>query len=239
MSARLEASPRPVVGLDPGQSLGQIAVGLPGATAVFRRHRLDFCCGGQVSLAQAAAEKGLDAQAVLAELAGLQRSVAAPARNDPPALIDHILTRYHEVHRQQLPELIRMARRVEAVHRAHPRVPSGLGDLLEAMHAELLSHMQKEELILFPMLRAGGHPFAHQPIGVMRAEHVAHGATLEKLAAMTDDVTPPADACNTWRALYAGLDQLRDDLMDHIHLENNLLFPQFEQSREEPACGCH
>lgn len=239
MNARLEASPHPAMALNAGQSLGQIAVGLPGATAVFRRHKLDFCCGGQVSLAQAAAEKGLDAQAVLAELAGLQRPATAPERTDPPALIDHILTRYHEVHRQQLPELIRMARRVEAVHRAHLRVPSGLGDLLETMHAELLSHMQKEEQILFPMLRSGGHPFAHQPIGVMRAEHVEHGATLEKLAAMTDDVTPPADACNTWRALYAGLDQLRDDLMDHIHLENNLLFPQFEQSREEPACGCH
>lgn len=239
MNIQSETTSAPGMALHAEQTLGQIAVGLPGATAVFRRYKLDFCCGGQISLAQAAAEKGLDAKALLEELIGLQRPSTAPEVTAPPVLIDHILARYHEVHRQQFPELIRMAHRVEAVHRAHPSVPAGLGDLLEAMHAELLSHMQKEEQILFPMLRSGGNPFAHQPIGVMRAEHVEHGATLEKLAAMTDDVTPPADACNTWRALYAGLDQLRDDLMDHIHLENNLLFPQFEQARGEPACGCH
>lgn len=237
MNARLQADARPDMVLDASQSLGQIAVGLPGATAVFRRLKLDFCCGGQVSLAQAAAEKGLDAQAVLAELAGLQRSAEMPGETDPGALVDHILSRYHEVHRQQLPELVRMARRVEAVHREHPRVPAGLADLLEAMHAELLSHMEKEEQILFPLLRAGGSDFVRQPIGIMRAEHVEHGATLEKLAAVTDDATPPADACNTWRALYAGLGQLREDLMDHIHLENNLLFPQFEQHQADSACG--
>ncbi|RCX11519.1 iron-sulfur cluster repair protein YtfE [Extensimonas vulgaris] len=218
--------------------IGQIAVQWPGATAIFRRLKLDFCCGGQQSLRSAAAGKGLDAEAVLAEIAPLQRSNALPEATAPGALIDHILTRYHEVHRAQLPELIRMARRVEAVHRAHPQVPAGLADLLEAMEAELLSHMQKEEQILFPMLRAGGAPFVGQPISMMRSEHVEHGAALQKLAALTNDATPPADACNTWRALYAGIAQLGEDLVAHIHLENNVLFPQFE-APAAPGCACH
>ena len=181
---------------------------------------------------------------MLAELAALQRSDAVPEAASPSALIDHILARYHEVHRQQLPELIRMARRVEAVHRDHPQVPVGLADHLEAMHDELLSHMLKEEQVLFPMLKNGGNPFVGQPIGMMRAEHVDHGEALDKLNALTNDATPPQGACNTWRALYAGIAQLGDDLINHIHLENNVLFPRFEasaapaQACATSACGC-
>jgi regulator of cell morphogenesis and NO signaling len=242
MNARLETTAAEP--LSASQAIGQIAVQLPGATAVFRRLKLDFCCGGQVSLADAAAEKDLDVNAVLAELSQLQRPTTAPQIAEPAALIDHILSRYHEVHRAQLPELVRMAHRVEAVHRDHPDVPAGLGDFLENMEQELLNHMMKEEQVLFPMLKAGAHAFALQPIGMMRYEHVDHGLTLEKLAALTNDATPPAGACNTWRALYAGIAQLNDDLINHIHLENNVLFPQFEQAAPQGGgcgsggCGC-
>ena len=155
----------------------------------------------------------------------------------PSDLIDHILKRYHDVHRVQLPELIRMARRVEAVHRDNPLTPAGLADALQAMEQELLAHMHKEEAVLFPMLRTGGNAFVPQPIAMMRLEHLEHGETLERLAQLTDDMTAPAGACNTWRALYTGLAQLRDDLIDHIHLENNVLFPQFEQPAGTQACG--
>ncbi|EER59952.1 protein of unknown function DUF542 ScdA domain protein [Acidovorax delafieldii 2AN] len=237
MNARLEASAPATAALSADQQIGQIAVQLPGATAVFRRLKLDFCCGGQVPLAAAAAEKGLDVNAVLAELTALQRPSDLPAVSEPGDLVDHILARYHDVHRAQLPELIRMAHRVEAVHRANPDVPAGLGDLLEEIQEELLSHMHKEEAILFPMLKSGGNPFVGQPIGMMRAEHVDHGAALDKLNALTNDATPPAGACNTWRALYAGIAQFGDDLVNHIHLENNVLFPQFEAA-PAAAGGC-
>ncbi|MDR3370834.1 iron-sulfur cluster repair protein YtfE [Rhodoferax sp.] len=210
------------------QAIGQIAVNLPGATAVFRRLKLDFCCGGQISLKQAATDKGLDAQAVLTELMAIPRDNQLPVVSEPTTLIDHILTRYHAVHRGQLPELIRMASRVEAVHRENPQVPAGLADLLEVMEQELLSHMDKEESVLFPMLKAGGNPFINQPISMMRAEHVDHGAMLERLLTLTNDATPPDGACTTWRALYAGVAQFRDDLVNHIHLENNVLFAQFD-----------
>ncbi|AVT19934.1 iron-sulfur cluster repair di-iron protein [Paracidovorax avenae] len=248
MNARLPDA-LPAATIDSRQALGQIAVSLPGATAVFRRLHLDFCCGGQVSLAQAAADKGLDLAALQAELGALQRDGTAPdPALDTGALIDHVVARYHEVHRAQLPELVRMARRVEAVHREHPQVPAGLADLLETTHGELLSHMLKEERVLFPMLRGGGDAFAGPPIAMMRAEHTEHGETLERLAALTGQMTPPPGACNTWRALYAGLAQFRDDLVEHIHLENNVLFPRFDGTAAAlqgcgagagaGACGC-
>ncbi len=242
MNARVDAL-NPAFALSPQASIGSIAVALPGATAVFRRLKLDFCCGGQVPLDQAVADKGLALDAVVAELAALQRPTNAPAATTPAEMVDHIIARYHDVHREQLPELIRMARRVEAVHRENPNVPAGLGDLLEAMQAELLTHMHKEEAILFPMLKAGGNPFVTQPIAMMRAEHVDHGAELERLLALTNDARPPAGACNTWRALYAGIAQFADDLVNHIHTENNLLFPQFEPVAAGSGdcgsnCGC-
>lgn len=215
------------------QAIGQIAVNLPGATAVFRRLKLDFCCGGHHTLGQAATEKGLDAEAVMTELMAIQRGNNPPQVTHPAALIDHILIRYHAAHRDQLPELIRMADRVEAVHRGNPQVPVGLADLLETMEQELLSHMEKEESVLFPMLLAGGNPFVNQPIFMMRAEHTEHAAMLERLSALTNDATPPEDACTTWRALYVGIHQFREDLMDHIHLENNVLFEQFDTLENE------
>jgi regulator of cell morphogenesis and NO signaling len=218
------------------QAIGQIAVELPGATAVFRRLKLDFCCGGQVALDEACASQGLAVDTVLAELSRLDRPAVQAAPQNPAAMIDHILERYHAVHREQLPELIRMARRVEAVHRDSPDVPAGLADHLEDMQAELLEHMEKEENILFPMLKAGGSPMVRHPILVMRDEHTSHGAQLDRLLALCHNTQPPAGACNTWRALYAGIAQLSDDLVNHIHLENNLLFPRFEPQASAACC---
>jgi regulator of cell morphogenesis and NO signaling len=221
------------------QAIGQIAVELPGATAIFRRLKLDFCCGGQIPLSQACEQKSLDTAAVLEELSRLDRPATQEAPQSPNAMIDHILERFHAVHREQLPELIRMARRVEAVHRDSPHVPHGLAAHLEAMESELLEHMAVEETVLFPALRQGAQSGVGVPIQVMRDEHTGHGEQLERLMALTNDATPPPGACNTWRALYAGIGQLSDDLIQHIHTENNLLFPQFEvQKGCESGCGC-
>jgi len=151
-----------------------------------------------------------------------------PAPSEPSALIDHILTRFHEVHRQQLPELIRLATAVESVHADHAAVPHGLAVLLKSMHAELLQHMEKEEEILFPMLRRGGNPFVVHPIGMMRTEHDEHAERLADLMALAGDATPPVDACTTWRQLCTGIRQFADDLQRHIQLENDVLFPHFE-----------
>ncbi|MDR3539173.1 MAG: iron-sulfur cluster repair di-iron protein [Acetobacteraceae bacterium] len=210
------------------RTLADIAATLPGATAVFRSRKLDFCCGGRVKLAEAAATKGLP----LDELEAALDAVAAQAlpATIPPetsALIALIETHYHAAHRQAFPELLRLARRVEVAHKSHPTVPVGLGDLLERMAMELEAHMQKEEQVLFPMMRHGGHPAIGQPIAVLLAEHDDHGTHLRELERLTGAFTTPGDACPTWRALYAGAAQLTDMLMEHIHLENNVLFPRF------------
>lgn len=211
-----------------GRTLADIAASLPGATTVFRRRKLDFCCGGRVPLSQAAAEHGV----AVAELEAELQAVAAqglPAEHPQatPALIDLIETRYHATHRRELPELIRLGRRVEAVHTNNPAVPRGIADLLQRMSGELEVHMKKEELILFPMMRRGGHPMIAQPIAVMLQEHDDHGVHLRELEALTNDFVAPDDACPTWRALYVGVKKLTDDLMQHIHTENNVLFPRF------------
>lgn len=232
MNARLPSNEVEAFVFNDQQAIGQIAVALPGATAIFRRHKLDFCCAGHVSLAQAISERNLNRDEVLQELNALQRPNDVKSFADVAALIDHILERYHAVHREQLPELIRMARRVEAVHREHPQVPTGLAALLEEAENDLLSHMMKEENILFPLLKLGGTPFVLQPIGVMRAEHSQHGIMLEQLMTTCHNAEPPQGACNTWRALYAGISQLQEDLINHIHLENNVLFQQFETNEK-------
>ncbi len=208
------------------RTLSDIATTLPGATAVFRRRKLDFCCGGRVALSEAAAEKALPVDEIVAELNALaETDTGLPETTE--GLIDLIETRYHGVHRRDLPELIKLARRVEAVHRANPAVPAGLADLLARMEGELEVHMKKEELVLFPLMRRGGNATIGAPIAAMVAEHDDHGAHLRALEALTDDFTAPVEACATWRALYVGARRLADDLMEHVHIENHVLFPRF------------
>lgn len=209
------------------RSLGEIAVSLPGATAVFRRHKLDFCCGGAESLEGAAKRKGLDPAPIAAELAQLSPQ-ASELPESVEGLVGLIVERYHAVHRCELPELRRLAARVEAVHAGHSDVPAGLADVLARLHAELESHMQKEEQVLFPLMLAGGHPMITHPIAMMRHEHDTAGEDLAEVTALTHDMTPPEGACNTWRALYAGLAKFNEDLTEHVHIENNILFPRFE-----------
>ena len=210
------------------RTLAELAATLPGAAHIFTRHQLDFCRDGQQPLRTACLEAGLDAATIAAQLEALQDN----ARSEPDlrnaasdTLIDYILTRFHTRHREQFPALIRLASRVEQVHSHSTDCPHGLAEHLWNMQQELESHMRKEEKILFPLLRNDpAHPHALAPIAVMRFEHDQHGEALACLAELTNGLTPPADACSTWRALYSGLAALRADLVQHIHLENNLLF---------------
>ncbi len=206
-------------------SLGQLARTLPGATAIFHRHRLDFCCGGDISLSEAAQRKGLDLEPLCAQLASLAQSPQQETTPpDAAGMIEHLLENYHQKHRAQLPELIRLAQRVERVHAQHPQCPTGLTQQLTQMLQELESHMLKEEQVLFPWLLRESSIWPEGPIAMMRFEHEQHGAAIDVVMRLTDDIQPPADACNTWMALYAGLEAFRRDLMQHIHLENNILF---------------
>ncbi len=210
------------------RTLSEIAVALPGATALFRGAGLDYCCGGQITLSNAVAANSLDLAAIVAELRGLkQDSVSTPADSDTGSLIETIITRFHRVHSKELPELIQLAERVEAVHQGHTSVPARLATLLKTMLGELTIHMQKEELVLFPQMKNGATMPLQFPISAMMAEHQEHGAHLEEIKRLTHDLVVPSDGCMTWQALYSGLTKFMDDLIEHIHIENNILFPRF------------
>ncbi len=209
--------------------IGEIAAAQPSSTRVFLRHRLDFCCGGQRTLEEACAKADLNPAEVAAEIeqaaaAGHDRALSWEHRSQHE-LADHLERHYHVALRRDLPPLIEAARKVERVHAAKPDVPAGLADLLTEFFAEMQTHMAKEEQILFPMLRRGGRGAqVEMPIRVMEQEHDAHGAQLARIHQLTHDLQPPPHACATWNALYLGLAAVEAELMQHIHLENHVLF---------------
>lgn len=164
----------------------------------------------------------------------LRELAAAPVERDErweerplEELIDHLITRYHEPLRQDLPAWIDAARKVERVHAAKPSCPHGLTEVLMTWRTDMDLHLGKEEQVLFPAILEGTRGLRlAMPIRVMLQEHEDHGATLLRLRALTHDFVPPAEACSTWRALYEGLARLEEELMRHVHLENHVLFPR-------------
>lgn len=209
------------------ETTGSIAARLPGATDVFRRHGIEFCCHGDTPLRDAAAHLSMTSAEIEAELAALDPNAQQDAPSETGALIAHIVTRFHDLHRNQFPELIALATRVERVHVDHPDLPKGLTDMLNRCARTLDRHMQTEEETLFPAMREGSASTVARLLGEMKGEHDDHGACLAHLRRLTNGHVPPEGACGTWRALYAGLAAFGESLTEHVHLENNLLFPRF------------
>ncbi|MCC7012967.1 MAG: iron-sulfur cluster repair protein YtfE [Planctomycetes bacterium] len=215
--------------LSPLSTLADLATSHAGASRVFHRHRLDFCCHGRVSLEAACAEHRLDVGALINELAAEQaRDTDFRAWDDAPLgeLIAHLLGHYHQSHREELVRLHAAAAKVEHVHAAKASCPHGLAEHLARMHEELEDHMQKEEQVLFPMVASGRGALAAMPVQVLESEHRDHALNLQRMRKLAHDFSAPEEACGTWRALYLGLAALERDLMQHIHLENNVLFPR-------------
>ena len=211
--------------------VGQLAAEHPLATRVFARHRIDYCCGGGRPLDEVCRAKGLDPETVLDEI---EREIA-PAGFDSArwdqaplgGLIDQILERYHQPLQEELPRLEAMAEKVVRVHGdKDPERLAALLTVFRGLKTELEDHMIKEEQILFPIIRRGQGGGAGGPVGVMLREHDDAGAALAELRLLTGDYTVPAGACNTWRALWHGLAALEASMHEHIHLENNILFPR-------------
>jgi regulator of cell morphogenesis and NO signaling len=211
--------------------VGQIATEHPLATRVFARHGIDFCCGGGKPIAEVCDAKGLDPISVLEEieleLTGSETELERWDEAELDALIDHILVTYHRPLGEELPRLEFMARKVFRVHgERQPEMLGGILSTLLALKAELESHMSKEEQVLFPMIRQGQGARTAAPVSVMEHEHESAGAALERLRELTGGYEVPEGACNTWRALWYGLADLETSLHQHIHLENNILFPR-------------
>lgn len=138
------------------------------------------------------------------------------------ATVDHILQRYHNVHRAQFEELVPLAQKVAQVHA--DTFPAEIVELLAYMQNELLMHMMKEERMLFPMINQGVGRGAAMPISVMMHEHEEHDRAIARLKELTDNFQAPAGACGSWTRLYALAKEMVEDLNDHIHLENDILF---------------
>jgi regulator of cell morphogenesis and NO signaling len=207
-------------------TLADIAVTHPAAARVFYRHGLDFCCGGRRPVGDACAQRGLDVNVILSAIDEEDR-VASDRRWDREplsALIDFIVNTFHARLRATLPDLIRMADRVEVRHGDKPACPRGLARHLRNVHDSVIDHLAKEERVLFPLIAAGQGAGAATPVLVLEHEHDDHARALRETRRLTNDLQPPPEACVTWQALYLGLEQFEEELMLHIHLENNVLF---------------
>lgn len=221
-------------------TVGAIAAEHPLATRIFYRHQIDFCCGGGNTLNQACAKKGISTKSVIDEiLAELSDAKSSNTRWDLepiPALVQHILETYHRDLDEELPRLESMARKVAEVHGDKlPDVLPGILDIFLALKSELEQHMRKEEKVLFPMILEGRGWETSAPVAVMMHEHESAGAALKTLRQLTNDFVVPPEACNTWRSLWHGLRDLESALHEHIHLENNILFPRALQERRDHA----
>ncbi len=228
------------LGIDISTTVGQLVADRPSRSRVFENLGIDFCCGGRKTLAEACAARGLDASTVLTVLLAAEMTGSPSTATDWTAatltsLCDHIEQTHHAYLRAELPRLTAMIEKVAATHSDKDGRLPALAGVFAGFVAELASHMVKEEQILFPMVRkleASDEPVQfhcgtlRNPIAVMEHEHDDAGAALARMRELTDEYVPPAEACNTWRAMLDGLHELEADMHQHVHKENNILFPR-------------
>lgn len=216
------------------RSLGDLVAEVPARSRVLERAGLDYCCHGKRTLAVAAAAAGLDADALATELAGIADTTGRDVDAlGPVELVEHLLATHHAYLHEELPALRALATKVQGAHGSrHPELAE-VTRLVTAIADDLEPHMRKEEQILFPAIThrfgAASPPAPGSlaaPIRVMEADHEAVGALLEQLRTTTAGYTVPADGCASYQALYARLADLETDTFRHVHLENNVLFPQ-------------
>ncbi len=225
------------------ETVREIALSQPSSMRVFEQFGIDYCCGGQKPLAVACNEQDVEVGAVLAALANAA-SQPTPEQTDwnkasLEELVYHILAQHHEYVKKELPRLDTLAQKVVAKHGPnHPELPE-IQSALQKLDQELTQHLAKEEMVLFPYIVNLEHSLAGRgakpqscfgtitnPIRMMTQEHDGAGELLAEIRQLSSHYTPPQDACSTYHAWYTGLKEFEQDLHQHIHLENNILFPR-------------
>ena len=228
--------------MNPTQTIREIVADDFRAAAIFQRHGIDFCCGGNRPVSEACREKGIEDQVVLDEL----EATLTPAGDLPrfnswalDFLANYIVVNHHGYVRGAIETLRKHTARVAEVHgERHPEVVA-IAEQFAAVADEMTHHMFKEERILFPYITAlataardGSAPrpapfgTAANPIRMMEAEHESAGATMAQIRRLSGSYTPPEDACTTYKVTYQELQAFEADLHQHVHLENNILFPK-------------
>ena len=231
------------------KTVGELVADDYRAAGVFKRYGIDFCCGGKKTVADVCKQKGVPLSELEEQLSHLEGQPALQRLQFNewalPFLIDYIINIHHTYVQEKLPQLLEYSRKVAKVHgHAYPETIT-IADKLEALAKELFAHLRKEELILFPYVKklwkakeageaVAAPPFqsAQNPIRVMEADHEFAGATMAEIRELSNGFTPPEGACNTYRVLYALLEEFEEDLHRHVHLENNILFPQAVELEE-------
>ncbi|HEU4713147.1 MAG TPA: iron-sulfur cluster repair di-iron protein [Pyrinomonadaceae bacterium] len=230
--------------INSAMTVREVVVQLPEATRLFETLKIDYCCGGNQPLTKACESAGVEVDNIMSMLAGLSDAGTNDKSVDfqtfsPTKLIDHIVETHHVFTRTELDRMSVLVEKVYGVHGAnHPELLK-VRDLFQRLDADLRPHMFKEEQVLFPYITrleaAVSHnqlaPFApfgtvNNPIRMMMMEHDMAGTLLRELRAVTSDYKTPPDACISYQTLYQAFENFEKDLHQHIHLENNILFPK-------------
>lgn len=232
--------------LNPARTVKDVALGVSGATRIFEKLGIDYCCGGNRTLGDACRLANRSFEEVVGSLAAAAATPSAAIsmaddwqQQRLAALSRHIVETHHTFTRNELTRLEHLLDKVCSVHAENHAELGSVQRLFEVLKADLLPHMLKEEKILFPyveeleMAAMDGAPYpqpffgsVQNPVQMMMNEHDAAGDLLRQLRDVTSNYTPPADACISYRTLYQALADFEADLHQHIHLENNLLFPR-------------
>jgi len=220
-----------------------IALEQPASIRVFEKFGIDYCCGGRKPLAEACQERSIEPKAVLEAIeeaaAGGGDETSDWAQSKLENICNHIVETHHAYIRAELPRLHMLAQKVVSRHaKTHPELEP-IQQLIVALGGELLPHLDKEEVVLFPYITnlernlasCGPRPLGcfgavRNPIRVMITEHDAAGEAMSRMRELSGGFTPPEGACPTYRGLYQALAEFEKDLHQHVHLENNILFPR-------------
>ena len=209
---------------------------------IFKQNGIDFCCGGNVSVQEICAKKGVDYSKLKEAILNVEKAPSGAQDYNTwelDFLADYIINTHHKYVLEANELIIQYSDKVASVHGHHYSEVTEINSLFHELVLELKSHMHKEEMILFPYIKQLSNakkngtvlnppPFGTiiNPINMMEEEHTGAGDILSKIAALSNDFTPPPEACNTFKALYSKLEEYQNDLFQHIHLENNILFPK-------------
>lgn len=202
--------------------------------SIFKKYKLDFCCGGGKTVENACKKENINVDDVVNDLLNNTSKKEAPNLNfkdwSAEFLADYIVYVHHTYIKQNLSIISEFADKVANVHGQHEPKTIEIAQLFSTISSELTSHMGKEEFILFPAIKAkADNPnfeFDEKTLSLVKEEHEEVGTMIKKIQELSSDFTPPEWACNTFKALYFKLEEFTNDLYQHIHLENNILFPK-------------
>lgn len=229
--------------ITPETTIGEVVKNNFRTAGVFEKHNLDFCCGGKKLLSIVCKEKGVDETALKNELISLKNEYDANKVNlwSLSFLCDYIVENHHKYLKTIFPQINTHINKVVNAHSDRLPYLNTIKALFIEIQCDLISHMEKEEKILFPYIKhiddsnfENIPPFGkiETPISVMIREHEEAGEGIEKLKELTNNFTPPENACATFKTTYAEFEEFYKDLKVHIHLENNILFPAAIKAEE-------